>query len=80
MSLSGEMVCPECEGGGFIAKLYPNGHTEARCEICDGRGYIEEGESEYKSTFKEKRCECGSDTVGSPMHSAWCPKYEKFDT
>jgi hypothetical protein len=20
-------------------------------------------------------CECGSESVGSPMHSSWCPKY-----
>lgn len=30
--------CPECMGGGFIAKLYPNGHTEERCEECEGTG------------------------------------------
>ena len=22
------------------------------------------------------RCECGSDKVGSPRHSTWCPKHE----
>jgi hypothetical protein len=30
--------CPECHGGGFIAKLYPNGHTEESCEYCNGTG------------------------------------------
>lgn len=26
---------------------------------------------------KPGRCECGSDAVGSRMHSQWCPAYEK---
>lgn len=26
---------------------------------------------------KETKCECGSDKVGSPFHSKWCPKHEK---
>jgi hypothetical protein len=25
----------------------------------------------------ESSCQCGSDSVGSPIHSSWCPKYEK---
>ena len=33
--------CYECEGGGWIAKLYPNGHTEMTCDVCMGVGYIE---------------------------------------
>ena len=37
-------VCPDCEGAGFIAKLYPSGHTEATCEECDGRGFEEQDE------------------------------------
>lgn len=24
---------------------------------------------------RSPRCECGSDSVGSPMHSSWCPKH-----
>ncbi len=61
------MECPECEGGGFIAKLYPNGHTEVRCETCGGSGVIE---SEYL-------CECGVDASGSGEdHSDYCPKSE----
>ena len=27
----------------------------------------------------EVKCECGSDAVGSPRHSEWCPKYRKED-
>lgn len=34
--------CSECEGGGIVPKLYPNGHTEERCEKCDGEGQIYE--------------------------------------
>lgn len=33
--------CPECYGGGMVAKLYPNGHTEVSCEYCDGIGEVE---------------------------------------
>lgn len=33
-------TCPECEGGGFVAKLLPSGHAEVKCEICCGRGYL----------------------------------------
>ncbi len=25
-----------------------------------------------------RRCECGSESVGSNMHSTWCGKFEKF--
>jgi len=24
-----------------------------------------------------KKCECGAESVGSKIHSDWCPKYEK---
>jgi hypothetical protein len=33
--------CPHCYGGGMVAKLYPNGHTEVSCEYCDGVGEVE---------------------------------------
>ena len=33
------------------------------------RDYVEWDESELK-------CECGSESCGSPKHSAWCPKSE----
>lgn len=33
-------TCPVCEGGGWIAKLYPSGHTEVACERCDGEGTL----------------------------------------
>lgn len=33
-------TCPECEGSGFIPKLLPTGHTEAKCEACDGSGEL----------------------------------------
>ena len=26
---------------------------------------------------KEIKCECGSESVGSPRHSTWCPKFSK---
>ncbi|HLD91572.1 MAG TPA: hypothetical protein VI911_11295 [Patescibacteria group bacterium] len=35
-------ACPECEGSGFIGKLYPSGHTEVKCERCSGEGMIED--------------------------------------
>ena|SRR5690606_22230866 len=38
--LDGEGECLECAGAGFIANLYPNGHTEVRCENCDGSGTV----------------------------------------
>lgn len=41
LSRSNFEQCPDCEGGGIIPKLYPNGHTEARCDLCEGEGYIE---------------------------------------
>lgn len=37
-------VCTECGGGGFIAKLYPSGHTEQTCDECGGLGYEEQDE------------------------------------
>jgi len=33
-------ICPECDGGGMIAKLYPKGHTEVNCEKCHGEGKL----------------------------------------
>lgn len=33
-------ICPECDGGGMIAVLYPKGHTEINCEKCRGEGKI----------------------------------------
>ncbi len=32
--------CPDCEGGGFRAELHPSGHTEVKCEECEGTGEI----------------------------------------
>jgi hypothetical protein len=26
---------------------------------------------------EELKCECGSDSVGSPIHSSYCPKFER---
>ena len=37
-----DKFCEECGGSGFIAKLYPQGHCEARCEQCEGTGLKEE--------------------------------------
>jgi len=33
--------CPECCGGGMVAKLFPSGHTEVKCERCYGEGVID---------------------------------------
>ncbi len=33
--------CSNCGGGGMVAKLYPSGHTEEKCETCGGTGQIE---------------------------------------
>lgn len=38
--------CPDCEGGGIVAKLYPSGHTEATCERCDGLGQLDASEDD----------------------------------
>lgn len=27
------------------------------------------------SPYSKKKCECGSDKLGSDKHSSWCPKY-----
>ena len=35
------ITCPNCYGGGIEMKLYPNGPTEIKCEICNGNGYEE---------------------------------------
>lgn len=43
-----EAICPECDGAGFQAKLYPSGHTEVRCEECNGQGYFEAEDMEYR--------------------------------
>lgn len=37
-----EVPCPECEGAGWVGKLYPSGHTEATCDTCSGEGFFEE--------------------------------------
>lgn len=29
----------------------------------------------YLASKVTTRCECGSDTCGSPKHSHWCPKF-----
>ena len=31
------------------------------------------------NSYNALKCECGSDAVGSPYHSPWCPKYTKPD-
>ena len=33
--------CGDCSGGGFIGRLYPSGHTEVRCETCNGNGFLD---------------------------------------
>lgn len=37
--LDGE-TCPDCEGAGFVAKLLPSGHSESKCEGCNGVGEV----------------------------------------
>ena len=37
--------CPDCEGVGWVAKLYPQGHTEETCQTCEGEGYIDKKET-----------------------------------
>lgn len=31
----------------------------------------------YEEKNKKKKCECGSDSVGSPRHSTWCVMYKE---
>lgn len=33
--------CYDCSGGGFIGRLYPSGHSEVRCETCNGTGVLD---------------------------------------
>ncbi len=61
--------CPECGGGGMIAKLYPQGHTEVSCEECCGLGWLETTEQ----LDSKVKCECGADSIKSSGHSDWCP-------
>lgn len=42
-----DVECPDCGGSGFIAKLYPSGHTEERCDLCDGSGEVSWSYYEY---------------------------------
>jgi hypothetical protein len=37
-------------------------------EVCDSEDFGKE---------KEKRCQCGSASLGSPRHSYWCCMYEE---
>jgi hypothetical protein len=30
----------------------------------------------YGPNFNTIKCTCGSDAVGSPRHSTWCPKFK----
>ena len=66
-----EKECPECYGGGIIPTLYPTGHHEVKCEICEGRGYIEDLDSPLIEKIKEHKCDCGGEKTGLP-HYPWC--------
>ena len=32
-----------------------------------------------RETFREPKCECGSDKSNQPGHSSWCPKYRPYN-
>jgi len=39
---SGEVICPECEGGCFKMVCYGGMPIEKSCEYCDGRGAVDD--------------------------------------
>jgi hypothetical protein len=65
--------CQRCSGEGWVCEDHPNiawkGGTGCPCGAA-GAGCG----CEPLVAPTAPRCECGSDAVGSPGHSTWCPK------
>lgn len=38
--------------------------------------YLDESPKRYVGMYEPKKCECGSDSLGSPKHSEYCPKFK----
>ena len=54
-----------------------NPFTGAKSKISFNGKEVDYGDNvSVKITPKEIKCECGSDAVGSPKHSRYCPKYD----
>lgn len=48
------------------------------CEMCGKRAKIGDIVGLCKGeSWRSAKCECGSQAVGSPTHSDWCPRYEE---
>jgi len=39
---SGEVICPECDGGCFTMVCYGGMPIEKNCDYCDGRGVVDD--------------------------------------
>jgi len=40
--MSGKMICPHCQGNGFIKMVIDEGRTEEiDCELCNNQGEVE---------------------------------------
>lgn len=65
-----KVICPKCKMIDEDYKLMISESTKQciQCslndDLCSFSGFV-------------KICECGSESLKSPRHSDWCPKYEK---
>lgn len=77
--------CPNCEYdqwldavNAVVQSVLPCGCDPSfmQCVKCCSPG-VEPGEAKAEEPRPTISCECGSEKVGSPLHSPWCPRFEE---
>jgi len=78
-----DALATTCSCGGKINSHKPNCPEDQTVEITIPNYpyyYVDEAAPPRKTmTDLAKKCECGSEAVGSSKHSAYCPKFKKED-
>jgi hypothetical protein len=71
------VVCMDAIKNMFYTSVDGRGQVDTYCYTCYHKAILDNytGMKDGGGTkTNETKCECGSDRVGSPKHSNWCPK------